>query len=46
MTNTEGQGVLTVTKYYCSGCDGLLFSEHDIMNHVPVYTSTFASQRL
>ena len=46
LANPDGQAPLKVTKYYCSGCDGLLFSEHDILNHVPVYTSSFTNQGL
>ena len=46
LENAEGPKQLYVTKYYCSGCDGLLFNENDILNHVPIYTPSYEAQNL
>lgn len=41
----QSNSPIKVTKYYCSGCDGLLFSENEILNHVPVYNSQHMANR-
>ena len=46
LENSEASKALHITKYYCSGCDGFLFSENDILNHVPVYTSDYNTHQL